>query len=149
MHFNSIKVQLEHLIFLRRYLPDLVFQFHKGTIRTSTLLNRLNAVLAFQFHKGTIRTITRLISDIPTINFNSIKVQLEHDRVHHVVYALSFQFHKGTIRTCLSMCEGYQYSPFQFHKGTIRTTSIERSLNTFTNFNSIKVQLELNTFESS
>ena len=35
MHFNSIKVRLEH--FNRLFIQDVgpLFQFHKGTIRTS------------------------------------------------------------------------------------------------------------------
>ena len=34
----------------------LIFQFHKGTIRTKASALRLRKVLRFQFHKGTIRT---------------------------------------------------------------------------------------------
>ena len=33
INFNSIKVQLEHSFILSR-INELVFQFHKGTIRT-------------------------------------------------------------------------------------------------------------------
>ena len=56
----------------------LVFQFHKGTIRTS-LCNVLRVPsTSFQFHKGTIRT-----------EFKGCLPNLSN----------SFQFHKGTIRT--------------------------------------------------
>ena len=55
------------------------------------------------------------------LNFNSIKVQLEHT-VAVVVLA---------------------NTPFQFHKGTIRTQMKHTNGNELKNFNSIKVQLEL------
>ena len=54
MYFNSIKVQLE-LVEGSRRLFDLLFQFHKGTIRTTI----------------------RLEKSAESKNFNSIKVQLE------------------------------------------------------------------------
>ena len=55
LHFNSIKVRLE---------PDstdielhhLIFQFHKGAIRTAEDGIKVLRVPAFQFHKGAIRT---------------------------------------------------------------------------------------------
>ena len=53
-HFNSIKVQLEHLSHRHMFTAQ-VFQFHKGTIRTD--------VSEFQ--------------DSTYAYFNSIKVQLE------------------------------------------------------------------------
>ena len=38
------------------------FQFHKGTIRTSFSHFRWSNTQVFQFHKGTIRTIYKIIS---------------------------------------------------------------------------------------
>ena len=55
------------------------------------------------------------------LDFNSIKVQLEQDRVRNTASIKLFQFHKGTIRT-LYLKKGY---------------------NIYIDFNSIKVQLEL------
>ena len=55
----------------------IVFQFHKGTIRTSDG-GYGNEFIKFQFHKGTIRTGAGIISGAGS---------------------LIFQFHKGTIRT--------------------------------------------------
>ena len=53
------------------------FQFHKGTIRTHIDVQIDALVSVFQFHKGTIRTI-KIIKDIlDDANFNSIKVRLE------------------------------------------------------------------------
>ena len=78
IYFNSIKVQLElydtfifHLLFL--------FQFHKGTIRTSkSIIDAADASVRFQFHKGTIRTLVLLVLLwVTKTHFNSIKVQLE------------------------------------------------------------------------
>ena len=77
MHFNSIKVQLEHSVHRpnspndfdfnsikvqlepahHHYsLSSFLFQFHKGTIRTNDDFPVFR-VEEFQFHKGTIRTI--------------------------------------------------------------------------------------------
>ena len=35
---------------------DIIFQFHKGTIKTAANVNGVAAPSAFQFHKGTIKT---------------------------------------------------------------------------------------------
>ena len=78
VHFNSIKVQLELLDTSPRCCRSALFQFHKGTIRTSG-----SSVFVIQ----NVR------------NFNSIKVQLEHAITLKTGKADLFQFHKGTIRT--------------------------------------------------
>ena len=98
VNFNSIKVQLEHE--MSRYYTDfMLFQFHKGTIRTlfprcnnpvpvvfqfhkGTIRTSVSSFLQpcwslFQFHKGTIRTVESKDAQIKQLNFNSIKVQLE------------------------------------------------------------------------
>ena len=54
MHFNSIKVRLEH---------------SDGTKDTDKFI--------FQFHKGTIRTLSDHFNKLSLVNFNSIKVRLE------------------------------------------------------------------------
>ena len=122
MDFNSIKVQLELILILRLTLTSLIFQFHKGTIRTfpstvkmpcygyfNSIKVQLEPVLpleqpknkTFQFHKGTIRT---------------------HFLIRCVCILLIFQFHKGTIRTGTWIPTTTDTIPkFQFHKGTIRT----------------------------
>ena len=53
----------------------------------------------FQFHKGAIRTVLLQVLICLLLNFNSIKVRLEHltKQIHY--FGLSFQFHKGAIRT--------------------------------------------------
>ena len=80
-NFNSIKVRLERF---KASAPSTIpiFQFHKGTIRTSVISSNTFHVQIFQFHKGTIRTHS----------------------CDATVYNLSvFQFHKGTIRTVRAM----------------------------------------------
>ena len=53
--FNSIKVRLEPLPFVSAALY-LLFQFHKGAIRTKQIIVHNLLQLLFQFHKGAIRT---------------------------------------------------------------------------------------------
>ena len=36
--------------------PTMIFQFHKGTIKTKEALDMVQGYLKFQFHKGTIKT---------------------------------------------------------------------------------------------
>ena len=54
--FNSIKVRLE-LVPTSANGSILIFQFHKGTIRTGTSRAADGRNRTFQFHKGTIRTV--------------------------------------------------------------------------------------------
>ena len=76
LDFNSIKVRLKLLSEIL-IIAILIFQFHKGTIKTTLAQEEGQGVQVFQFHKGTIKTSsTRLVmSSIP--NFNSIKVRLK------------------------------------------------------------------------
>ena len=55
VNFNSIKVRLEPNNTDATVNAVVVFQFHKGTIRTSRAAAYTTAS-TFQFHKGTIRT---------------------------------------------------------------------------------------------
>ena len=56
-----------------------MFQFHKGTIKTSSDRSLQRSEYLFQFHKGTIKT--KLNAEIKEL------------------LARAFQFHKGTIKT--------------------------------------------------
>ena len=96
--FNSIKVQLK--------LPEAsplilapIFQFHKGTIKTSILLFLSRQSIIFQFHKGTIKTLVLPLVQVLLSYFNSIKVQLKLGRIVQSCAIYLFQFHKGTIKT--------------------------------------------------
>ena len=78
--FNSIKVRLELIGNCDTYSRELVFQFHKGAIRTT------GAAAASAAAR----------------DFNSIKVRLEPEMVAKGEKVYLFQFHKGAIRTkCL------------------------------------------------
>ena len=56
-----------------------LFQFHKGTIKTSNGETVVNGNVLFQFHKGTIKTRSLTIRKLRVTNFNSIKVRLKPD----------------------------------------------------------------------
>ena len=78
-NFNSIKVRLK-----RNYPRDgtglyLLFQFHKGTIKTFFTKHYFVGCPLFQFHKGTIKTLSDFNAYRGYLNyFNSIKVRLKH-----------------------------------------------------------------------
>ena len=97
-HFNSIKVRLKHF-YHNAYIKSRnfnsikvrlkreegweseskgIFQFHKGTIKTTYTLGLNSKCSLFQFHKGTIKT---------------------RHACFGVIGARRFQFHKGTIKT--------------------------------------------------
>ena len=99
-----------------------------------------------------------------SLDFNSIKVRLEHitfDYKEH--YLNGFQFHKGAIRTYCEEMESHSLFYFnsikvrleqsiddtfkhvvlfQFHKGAIRTKAGRLLAKWNVHFNSIKVRLE-------
>mgnify|MGYP006876182752 FL=1 len=54
-----------------------------------------------------------------------------------------FQFHKGTIKPVNHEELADTFYKFQFHKGTIKPTSPEAGSNFHSDFNSIKVRLNL------
>ena len=78
---------------------DAMFQFHKGAIRTIGDQVVYRAERKFQFHKGAIRTRKDWELKIYHYGFNSIKVQLELLLRFLALWVLMFQFHKGAIRT--------------------------------------------------
>ena len=55
--------------------------------------------MLFQFHKGAIRTEAEKAGATVAPNFNSIKVRLEPGSLIGGLFSSSFQFHKGAIRT--------------------------------------------------
>ena len=119
----------------------LVFQFHKGAIRTAVQVSRqglqvyFNSIKVrlercfqliysprseFQFHKGAIRTDDANVPAVRVPNFNSIKVRLEHTLFSNL---LSVQ-HFNSIKVRLELIVQHNLlinSRFQFHKGAIRT----------------------------
>ena len=142
LNFNSIKVRLE-LRYLRVTGINERFQFHKGAIRTWKEILIAILILLFQFHKGAIRTfVFASVVPMPT-NFNSIKVRLELRYLRVTGINERFQFHKGAIRTWKEILIAILILLFQFHKGAIRTFVFASVVPMPTNFNSIKVRLEL------
>ena len=74
--FNSIKVRLEHWVFGNSE-PN-INNFNSIKVRLELpLLLCCPQMLVFQFHKGAIRTICVMLREIFLANFNSIKVRLE------------------------------------------------------------------------
>ena len=55
------------------------FQFHKGTIKTTSQYLPTQTLPKFQFHKGTIKTSVLRQMQITILYFNSIKVRLKQD----------------------------------------------------------------------
>ena len=74
----------------------------------------------FQFHKGTIKTLYKLFHIVSMQNFNSIKVQLNHVVGFGFLLSAVFQFHKGTIKPYEAVANLLAAITFQFHKGTIK-----------------------------
>ena len=162
--FNSIKVQLERLGEQPVYVSEVLFQFHKGAIRTflsdfvNLLANCFNSIKV-QLELNTassqnlvnacfnsIKVQLELTSFVTSFSnrprFNSIKVQLELELEIDQPGVAMFQFHKGAIRTVASGEARLHGVVFQFHKGAIRTVRIRQGIRTLCGFNSIKVQLE-------
>ena len=54
-NFNSTKVRLKPL-HSSNFGVNLLFQFHKGSIKTEGSRTIPNQLLLFQFHKGSIKT---------------------------------------------------------------------------------------------
>ena len=121
-----------------------LFQFHKGTIRTPWPARTPSAIVNFNSIKVRLEHRWERTDWIRSSHFNSIKVRLELSEIQSRIMLNEFQFHKGTIRTLLSWFSFEVLCLFQFHKGTIRTWKRLRSpLLVCTYFNSIKVRLEL------
>ena len=77
LYFNSIKVQLKHVVAMTSSNSG-QFQFHKGAIKTERERGQYNLCSLFQFHKGAIKTV------------GGVEMRLS---------AFLFQFHKGAIKT--------------------------------------------------
>ena len=99
--FNSIKVQLE--LFRKQVFLILCLSFNSIKVQLERAFGTLSNILQllFQFHKGSIRTLmfwNRIVFCV--VSFNSIKVQLEQGiGIDWKNWRIMFQFHKGSIRT--------------------------------------------------
>ena len=70
-------MQLKQSIGVVGHAIPVVFQFHKGAIKTVFLLTLSLLEPQFQFHKGAIKTVSWLLLMSVYRDFNSIKVQLK------------------------------------------------------------------------
>ena len=140
VNFNSIKVRLK-LIFKRHSLLGKEFQFHKGTIKTSSSALRLTIGSRFQFHKGTIKTSISCASPKRISYFNSIKVRLKRTRSNLTSIQAIFQFHKGTIKTYFWWWTFASFLHFNSIKVRLKH-KYDGADNDQFNFNSIKVRLK-------
>ena len=76
-YFNSIKVRL----------------------KLTNCFQGIDPTLLFQFHKGTIKTVLFHLAALMCLDFNSIKVRLKQLASEFQKIKFAFQFHKGTIKT--------------------------------------------------
>ena len=103
-------------------LTQMIFQFHKGSIKTGC--HRGVHGLLQNFNSIKVRLRPALDSLHPSLlhhYFNSIKVRLRRIRAVSVGFLPLFQFHKGSIKTFLKMRIVRKIQTFQFHKGSIKT----------------------------
>ena len=78
----------------------LIFQFHKGAIRTFPPFAQIGSHVNFNSIKVRLELLRVLLVPFLRCYFNSIKVRLELYRITpQLDYADVFQFHKGAIRT--------------------------------------------------
>ena len=119
-YFNSIKVRLE---------------------RTSKSVCCFSVL--FQFHKGAIRTTDALYDLSKDGYFNSIKVRLERLPDFISFTHPIFQFHKGAIRTLFNRRKSDNYTNFNSIKVRLELSIRFGDGLVLLHFNSIKVRLEL------
>ena len=118
-HFNSIKVRLKLTGFIQLNVAVLIFQFHKGTIKTVAVADTQNSF-------G---------------HFNSIKVRLKRSMLQYVFIVLHFNSIKVRLKLNYNF-PVFRKHIFQFHKGTIKTSKYNKLTTAYVYFNSIKVRLK-------
>ena len=119
-HFNSIKVRLKHAE-QSIITVIIIFQFHKGTIKTDLSHRHMFTAQIFQFHKGTIKT---------------------GGCATEIYVASEFQFHKGTIKTVLQFKFTKPFHYFNSIKVRLKPSPTTTPKPPLLNFNSIKVRLK-------
>ena len=131
-YFKSIKVRLKRTCdhFRIQFLGN--FNSIKVRLKPS-FLDTNKSVSEFQFHKGTIKTTTSLVTTFSFVMyFNSIKVRLKQlCKLAEWCLLQPFQFHKGTIKTWKKVSVPGTGTVFQFHKGTIKTCPRQQSPDQF------------------
>ena len=140
--FNSIKVRLKPVARLVSWSKRPNFNSIKVRLKLKIVL-LVSVSVIFQFHKGTIKT--RAKRKVPHWRryFNSIKVRLKLWRFKKLT--IKFK-HFNSIKVRLKPDVGAKDKGdylFQFHKGTIKTDRNRQRYQFTLNFNSIKVRLKL------
>ena len=124
----------------------IIFQFHKGAIRTTIQAVGCTHHLDFNSIKVRLELLLPLQTCSPLLHFNSIKVRLEPKNgfCHHVF--ARFQFHKGAIRTLRPKKWFAWMIYFNSIKVRLEPLLLGNRRRLHLDFNSIKVRLELRDF---
>ena len=77
----------------------MVFQFHKGTIKTPEYFQLGEQFDYFNSIKVRLKLRKKNFLEAALIDFNSIKVRLKLNQLANLDMPFLFQFHKGTIKT--------------------------------------------------
>ena len=140
-YFNSIKVRLK-LIVLVFYLLSVIFQFHKGTIKTFSLRTQKSTIVYFNSIKVRLKRIIRTHFGSGRRYFNSIKVRLKRMMLLLLFAYMLFQFHKGTIKTVTRLILHDFLMNFNSIKVRLKRFLLRLEETQSTYFNSIKVRLK-------
>ena len=76
-----------------------IFQFHYGTIKSSSSTISYSQRSKFQFHYGTIKSIRGIYVLAYVRDFNSTMVRLKAGSGYYPACSPLFQFHYGTIKS--------------------------------------------------
>ena len=118
--FNSIKVRVKPLS-SHVWLRIIMFQFHKGTSKTSSNSLSSSKFACFNSIKVRVKLFIDYLCSDPILCFNSIKVRVKLRHLELSVIFIKFQFHKGTSKTCRRTSLSSPLIPFPFHNGTSKT----------------------------
>ena len=122
---------------------SIIFQFHKGTIKTFTSSAGSSSPNYFNSIKVRLK-LGSLLHRLYDGNFNSIKVRLKHSLCLNPFLQV-FQTDFNSIKVRLKLNGSTQIrmqTEFQFHKGTIKTIKWYDNRFRDLHFNSIKVRLK-------
>ena len=95
----------------------------------------------FQFHKGSINTSSSGVQQVYKRRFNSIKVRLIRRAIHGRQRERRFQFHKGSINTVQQARMPYVKKSFNSIKVRLIPATDAAKAGAMISFNSIKVRL--------
>ena len=122
-----------------------IFQFHDGTIKRQKTKGKYLVALLFQFHDGTIKSPSELLLRLHFRNFNSTMVRLKEimflsDCTHKL-----FQFHDGTIKSADQLHHLFYQNYFNSTMVRLKGRKHIPNVLCFSNFNSTMVRLKAPT----